>query len=140
MIKIKIDSRQINEALESLQKKTNDMNSVLDEIGQYIESEIALNFRDASDSYGNAWKELKYRVGKPLNDTGRLRNSITHNVSGNSVEIGTNVEYAGKHQTGENRIPARPFLPTEERGLPDEWAQEVVDIIASYLKPSRKTI
>lgn len=33
-------------------------------------------------------------------DTGNLRNSITHEVDGNSVAIGTNVEYAVYHEIG----------------------------------------
>lgn len=37
---------------------------------------------------------------KPLLDTGRLRNSITSNVDGNSVVVGTNVIYGALQQFG----------------------------------------
>lgn len=44
-------------------------------------------------------------------DTGRLRNSITHALSGeDSVVIGTNVEYAIYVHEGTSRMKGRPFL------------------------------
>ena len=80
--------------------------------------------------------------GKILSDSGRLGDSITHIAGPNSVEVGTNVIYAGIHQTGgiiqakagyalafafpgggfavveDVSIPARPYLgiSTEDRG------------------------
>jgi phage gpG-like protein len=33
-----------------------------------------------------------------------------------SITFGTNVEYAGYHQFGTRRIPARPFLPITKSG------------------------
>lgn len=43
-------------------------------------------------------------------DTGRLRNSITNAVSGNTAYIGTNVEYAAFVELGTSRMKARPYL------------------------------
>lgn len=45
-------------------------------------------------------------------DTGRLRNSITHQVrpSEKSVYIGTNVEYAPYVELGTSRMDPQPFL------------------------------
>lgn len=45
-------------------------------------------------------------------DTGRLRNSITHQVrpSEKSVYIGTNVEYAPHVELGTSRMDPQPFL------------------------------
>lgn len=45
-------------------------------------------------------------------DTGRLRNSITHQVrpSEKSVYIGTNVEYAPYVELGTSRMEPQPFL------------------------------
>ena len=52
------------------------------------------------------------KQGKTLQDTGRLRNSITYTKSRNVVTIGTNVVYAPTHHYGDPKrnIPARPFL------------------------------
>lgn len=43
-------------------------------------------------------------------DTGRLRNSITHEVDGNDVYIGSNVEYAPYVELGTSKQKAQPFL------------------------------
>lgn len=43
-------------------------------------------------------------------DTGRLRNSITHTVQGDSAYIGTNVEYAPYVEMGTSRMKAQPYL------------------------------
>ena len=43
-------------------------------------------------------------------DTGRLRNSITHEVDGKDVYIGSNVEYAPHVEYGTIRQKAQPFL------------------------------
>lgn len=43
-------------------------------------------------------------------DTGRLRNSISHAVSGNDVYIGTNVEYAPYIELGTVRYTGKHML------------------------------
>lgn len=43
-------------------------------------------------------------------DTGLLRNSIAHAVSGNTAYIGTNVEYGPYVELGTTRTRAQPFL------------------------------
>lgn len=43
-------------------------------------------------------------------DTGRLRNSISHAVDGDTAYIGTNVEYAPYQELGTSKTKAQPFL------------------------------
>lgn len=43
-------------------------------------------------------------------DTGRLRNSITHEVDGQEVYIGSNVEYAPYVELGTYKQKSQPFL------------------------------
>jgi phage gpG-like protein len=50
------------------------------------------------------WKEIEYRTGKILQDTGRLRQSINFRYDVKNAEVGTNVSY-GKYQN-----PTRTFL------------------------------
>jgi phage gpG-like protein len=73
-------------------------------------------------------------------------NSLTYRADADSVEVGTNVIYAGTHQFGARQgafgrtrrggpipwgdIPARPFLPTD--GLPEEQRREVLDLIREH--------
>lgn len=43
-------------------------------------------------------------------DTGRLRNSISHDTRENTAYIGTNVEYAAYVEIGTSRTAERPYL------------------------------
>lgn len=55
--------------------------------------------------------------------TGRLRNSITHYVKGNSVFIGSNVEYARYEEEGTSKRPPHPYLRPAVTNHMDEWKQ-----------------
>lgn len=48
--------------------------------------------------------------GGLLEHSGNLLQSITYNVGRNEVNIGSNEEYARRHQKGGGGIPARPYL------------------------------
>ena len=55
-------------------------------------------------------------------DTGRLRNSITHEQEGKYTElIGTNVEYAPYVEMGTQRQKAQPYLKPAVEGHVDEY-------------------
>jgi len=157
MIALTLDTKEVDKALDNLQRNLIDLHQPLDEIGQTIADNIALGFRDEQSPDGTPWDDLsdttkaRRRKGKGsgsdqiLNDTGVLKNSFTHNVSGDSVEVGTNLEYAATQQFGAKKgqygkgapwgdIPARPFMP--EESLPSEWEDEVMDIISAHLEQS----
>ncbi len=63
-------------------------------------SQVAKGFRQSRDPYGAAWAALKRRSGKPLLDTGRLRNSFSSSTTPQGFKVGSNVKYAGIHQNG----------------------------------------
>ena len=113
----------------------------LDEIGQYFTSEVQQRFVRSEDHEGRAWTPLKYRVGKPLVDTGVLRSSITHRIlNGHSVEIGTNVTYAAIHNYGGRagrgkkvKIPQREFM-----GISDDNEREIIEIANKYFNVQRR--
>lgn len=109
-------------------------------------TQVKFGFRESRDPYGNPWAPLKRREGKPLLDTGRLRNSFATANTSTGFRIGSSVSYAGFHQGGTSGhskseggrtgrfpkktrkggqrqltlggggIPARPMVPTEDRG------------------------
>jgi phage gpG-like protein len=112
------------------------MEPVMTDIGEHVASLVDLTFTDAADPYGSPWLPLKKPrkdgSSKPLNDTGRLKGSITSNASALEAIIGTNVAYGKYHQLGLGS-PQRAFLPTQEGGLPESWEREVLDIIHRYL-------
>lgn len=154
-IKINPDSGVLS-ALTKLALNSGDKTALLDEIGINLAENARLRFVDQVDPEGQPWKpslRAKAQSGETLRDTGRLMASITHAVSGNSVEYGTNVFYApylhfGAHikavakpylvfkvpdggwiSKKDVTLPARPFL-----GLSSEDEQLVVDIIGNFLR------
>ena len=142
---------------EDLAKLANlDLAPAYEEIGQDMVSLVRLGFRLSQDPYGDKWEPIKIRKGKPLEDTGHLRQSFHADVENQSVVIGTNVPYASVHQYGatikpvakkmlawqikdiwffakQSVIPARPMIPNEDQGLPDSWSESVVDILLEHI-------
>lgn len=76
-----------------------------DEVLRALEnqSDIAL-WAIGAEMEANA-KKYETRV-----DTGRLRNSISHAETDDTVYVGTNVEYAPVHELGGRKISALHFL------------------------------
>lgn len=151
MTTITLDSSQVTHALNQLSQRVTNMQPTMVAIGESIASNVDLTFRDAQDPYGNPWAELspvtvakrRNASSKPLNDTGRLKASITKNASQFEVTVGTNTIYAPTHQFGAAKseyapgvpwgdVPARPFLPTN--GLPPLWEQDILNIIRRHLE------
>lgn len=63
-------------------------------------------------------------------DTGRLRNSITHEVDGKEVYIGTNVEYAPPVEYGTVKQKAQPFLRPAATDHTSTYKQIIQDAFA----------
>ena len=53
--------------------------------------------------------------------TGRLRNSITHYADGDSVYVGTNVEYAPFVELGTSKSKPHPYLRPAAEDHMEEW-------------------
>lgn len=94
------------------------------------------NFTAAASPEGQPWPLRKWhghpeydkgRSGIPghplLIDTGAMYQSLiggadhTETLQGRMVETGTTLYYAAKHETGEGRMPARPFIGIGEQFL-----------------------
>lgn len=75
---------------------------LFDAIGHSVVSNIRSRWSTGEGLEGK-WRisgRVKRQGGTTLRDTDRLMNSITHNVTANGVEIGTNVEYGPIHHFG----------------------------------------
>ncbi len=116
-----------------------DFDPLLDAIGAMVlaqtEERIA---SEKTDPQGGAWAPLspayaarKRSGGGILELEGDLRDSLTFLVSGQSVEVGSNLVYAATHQFGrdEANIPARPFL-----GLSAENEEEINELIDTWVE------
>ncbi len=108
---------------------------------------IADEFRKSQNPYGEAWRPLSWRNGKPLLDTGRMRNAIAPRQLANGFRISIPVEYAPVHQKGGRTrfalvgrrarvgsIPRRQMLPESDTGglgpiWLDTFNRDVTDLL-----------
>lgn len=74
------------------------------------------SFARSRDPYGRPWRPLKYRRGKPLLKTGRMRGSMSIGPRPRGFEIVITADYASFHQGGTSRIPRRQILPEQDTG------------------------
>lgn len=110
MVKIEIDDRQVQAALQRVMDISRNPRPVLKEVGSAVADSTRMRFIEQKAPDGTPWKPLKAltisrrrkkgKDAKALLDTGRLRNSITYLVGGDFVEVGTSVKYAPTHQFG----------------------------------------
>lgn len=104
----------------------------LKEIGQFLESSTKLRFTNGTDPEGNRWEPSKRVLnqgrGRTLVLTGRLQKSISYSADSQEVNIGTDVEYAEKHQDGEG-VPQRAFL-----GISQQDEQEIERIVEKHIE------
>lgn len=80
----------------------------------------------------NAKTEIKKKVydvpqtpeqAKRYTRTGRLMNSISHAVKGDTVYVGTNVEYAEAVEVGTSKRMPRPYLVPAVTNYVEEYKQ-----------------
>jgi phage virion morphogenesis protein len=162
-VHIEIDDRELKEALGKLISKCGDASLALRDIGEYLLLSHDKRWDREVSPDGVPWAELspvtlarkqKLRPGAPM---GKLvfREYLRHlhyQVTGNSLELGTDRVYGAAQQFGMPRgyagrgryrtrkgsfpipwgdIPARPFL-----GVSEEDRGEILDILGRYLAGS----
>lgn len=118
-IEVRVDDREIRHALRRLRGRLTHMRPVMDEIGQRMVTSTLHRFEVEAGPGGKPWQRsgrARREGGQTLTRTGRLRGSLTHSADDDSVEWGTNVEYAAIHQFG-GRTPARVIRPRYARAL-----------------------
>jgi len=109
---------------------------MFEEIGGYLDSEVARRFVAGEDWEGNPLIPSERAIaegGKTLVNFGHLRDSYTHNtfIDGSGVEHGSDLDYAAIHhfggKTGRNQsteLPARPVM-----GINANDEDEINDIV-----------
>jgi phage virion morphogenesis protein len=99
-VKVEVLADKLQARLTGLRSKISDMTPAYATIGRVLVNRIRFCFRNSTSPWGTPWAPLRYRKGRPLIDTGRLRRSIVFKATKGAVEIGTNVKYARVHQFG----------------------------------------
>lgn len=125
---------QINAFIARVHAAVNIEQQTISRIGLRYVNRVQQNFRGSKNPYGEPWAAITHRSGQPLIDTSRLRSSITFDVQGNDLKIGTPVHYARYHQIGTEHIKQRAFLPTRDLGLPAQWLADAVTEINEQIR------
>lgn len=174
--RVRVDDRVARAAFRALIAAATDMSDFFTEVGEDVKNEADLAFRDSRSPFGIPWAPLSLttrirRITKiasnftqsgrirarvsgdaqPLRDTGRLAQSISVQAGPQSVDVGSNVEYAAVHQFGARKgafganrrgspipwgdIPARPFLPVDENDeLPADLNARIGQRFQDYIE------
>lgn len=121
MITISSNAEQVAVKIRNLGREASDLTPLMRLIAGELDDIKETAFERESDPVtGRAWPELKPatvfarqrrgKMGKKLQVTGRLVNSITTRVTSTTARIGTNVIYSRVHNAGFGNIPQRRFL------------------------------
>lgn len=143
-----ISLKEFQKRLNNLAKDFNDPKEILNEIGILTKNKSEESFEKQSSPFGGKWKAnapatlIQKRGNKILTQSGLLRTSLTYKLGNQSVTIGTNKEYAPIHQFGGKAgrgkkviIPARPFLPINDKGeIPKDFGEELLKILEETFK------
>lgn len=144
MIEIRVDTSGINDAFEEMVRRLRDTSPLMQEVAHVMDTAVSENFeRGGRPKWLGKWDGSDSK----LQDTGRLKSSITRVFDDTSAVVGTNVIYAGIHNFGgvikpkkakalyfngrivsQVKMPARPFLVLEESDM-----QEIEYVGQQYL-------
>jgi phage gpG-like protein len=135
----------ISKLLLSIEKQLADPDRILRAVSKSLAEEavglIKQGFRDERDPYGSPWRPKLARDGRKTlsGPTGRLKQFFPKEVDTNGFRISPIVEYAAYHQDPKRaNLPQRMMVPSEERGMPKDWAdafnEAATEIIAEALK------
>ena len=154
-LRVELDDIAAASALDLVAHRGDDMTDLMDQIGIVLVAGAVerIGITNVTPD-GVPWPQSLRAAedgGPTLHDTGRLMRSVTHLAVPREVEIGSNLIYAGVHQTGatirpkngdalaftlpngsfvlagEVTLPARPYL-----GISDEEADEIAGLTAAY--------
>ncbi|MBN2895038.1 MAG: phage virion morphogenesis protein [Campylobacterales bacterium] len=162
---------EIRTTLSKLHDATHNMHPMMAEIGNMLINEIDETFEDEGRpkwtplsrttlrlGYTNMGKSKKKKTHpnngkvskgferKILQKSGRLRGSITKEITNNSATVGTNLEYAAIHQFGgmagrgrKVKIPARPYMPINKAGnLKPSLRQDILEYVQKTMEEAVK--
>ncbi|MDO4434761.1 MAG: phage virion morphogenesis protein [Alysiella sp.] len=156
MIKISVDSRDLERGLSQLLQNVQNRRPMMNAVATELLSMTEDNFE--SESWGgDKWKET-HRGGKKLQLNGQLAGSINTQSGNDFARIGSNKKYAAIHHLGGEitaknapylmipigdgrfarkksvTIPARPYLPIDGSGqLQSDGEKRILDVVKDAL-------
>ena len=124
MLSLKFVATQVQNYLNKLIKKFQNLTPELHKVGQFMVASTDENF-EKEHPYGEKWEHLapstlKYKASRGfimqiLQRQGLLRSSIRYRIEKGRVEVGTPLPYASYLQKGTKKMPKRQFLGVSQR-------------------------
>lgn len=128
-LEFRVNFKEVQAAIGDIRAKAEHPRALMQEIGDIITEDIKYRIvklkKDPDDKPWAPWApstaKARARKGNAalglLFDTGTLLRSIKSQVIGshNTLQIGTDVKYAGFLNNGTSKMPARPFLGVSQR-------------------------
>lgn len=131
---IKLDTTEWRKLLGEMQRNLSESKNLVARAYSIVGvADILQHFKESMGPDG-IWEPLKRRKGKPLLDSGNLRNSILHSnfdsVSDDSIMVFANAPYGKQHDEGDadKHIPQRKFMWLSQKAK-DRMAQ----VVASWI-------
>lgn len=133
------DNAKLRELIAGLKQLTtkSSKTSINVAVGKVVLAGVHQSFAKSQTPYGERWKPLKYRKGKPLILTGALRQSITVRSTSTGNYITSGLVYANTQNFGRGPIPARAYVPGA-RGIPSAWSAKMRTVVAAHVRKAVK--
>lgn len=143
-----VDDTALRAKFDELTRKVGNPAPILDDIGALLESRVQQRFDFKRDPNGAAWKPWAPSTAKQRSKEGRgellihggkrsqhLLGSLSHQLTGDAVEVGFGAGYALFHEFGTKNMPRRGLLTADpETGqLGEEDTRTILDAIVGYL-------
>ena len=112
-------AKNVDVQMEGLKLRLAKMRKRLKNPSPQMQKTSILMYKDVNDHFKKtksdtgSWKPLKYRTGKPLQDTGALKSSVQAKNTKDSAVVSagnSRVDYAAAQNYGTKTIPARKFM------------------------------
>ena len=112
-------AKNVEVQMEGLKLRLAKMRKRLSNPSPQMQKTSILMYKDVNDHFAKAksdtgsWKPLKYRTGKPLQDTGALKSSVQAKNTRDSAVVSagnSRVDYAAAQNYGTKTIPSRKFM------------------------------
>ena len=130
-----VDFSKLDKLTATLRDLAHVPSQVAKDVSIELNKELQKEYVQGTDPYGKSWAPLKPSTLKkgrrppPLTDTGKLKSGTRAlPLPGAGVAVVVGAPYGAYHQTGTERMAARPILP--DRGMPPKW-REIVTRVAS---------
>lgn len=139
-VRVTVDSRdiaEVNAALASLARAGRDPSPALKALGPLLVASTRNRIVATTSPDGRRFAPLHPRTLARKRGPGILREramrgglfaSLTSEVSGATLAIGTNKVYAATHQFGRGAIPARPYL-----GISEADRKQIAEVFAAFV-------